>query len=130
MNDVRADIHLQTGPLASFLFPTTQPRTLGKEDICPYGDKDCDNLFGDLDSESEGDLADWTVRVKHLECKHNFDKCQPYKFYRLDLFLLHLAGSHNLKLSDRTKDVVESCKRGRRTLLEIMNTPVQRRCLN
>lgn len=95
-------------------------------DVCPFCDDFCDNLFNDLDDKSNENSSDWKFRVKHLENKHNFDKCQSYRFYRSEHFLLHLAGSHNLYLSDWTKDVIDSCRREKFTLAEIMNISVRR----
>jgi len=96
------------------------------EDVCPYCDELCYNLFGDLDDKSDEDFSDWKVRVKHLEYKHNFDKCQSCRFYSLDHFLLHLAGSHNLYLSNWTKDVIDSCRREKHTLIEIINIAIKK----
>lgn len=123
-DDLRAEIHLQAGPLACYLFPTTQQGEMNSEDVCPYCGEYCDELFDDLDGRSDNNFDDWKVRIQHLECQHNFDQCLPTAFYKLDNFLLHLAGSHNLRLSPWTKKVINSCWREKRTLAEIMSVSI------
>ncbi len=121
--DVRAAIHRQTGPLTRYLFPNTATGIESdKKDVCPYCDKLLEDIFQDLDEDIHECFADWEIRVEHLEFEHHFGKCLPdLKFYRLDLFLLHLAGCHELQLSDWTMELTKSCKREMRTPAEIVN---------
>jgi hypothetical protein len=99
MDDVKDAIHLQTGPLARYLFPGAQTPTARDEDACPY----CGRTFFYSD--------DWDVRLKHLELDHHDDRCRPAcEFLRRDLAMLHFAGVHGVKFSDWTAEVMESCR--------------------
>lgn len=111
-SDVRTATYLQTGPLASYFFPNSLPCPVSKADVCPYCGEYSEDIFYDLDKDIDGCLADWDVRIEHLETEHSFDKCpRDLVFFRPDHFLQHLVGSHNLKLSKWTKEVMDSCER-------------------
>ncbi|RDL38605.1 uncharacterized protein BP5553_02945 [Venustampulla echinocandica] len=112
MDDVRAATYLQAGPMAWYLFQNTSLPILCEEDVCPYCGDPSDIIFEDYGEDIMECSADWEIRIKHLKHEHNMDRCQAtLKFNRVDQFLLHLAGSHNVRLTDWTKDVVDSCKR-------------------
>jgi hypothetical protein len=111
-SDARTATHFQSGPLASYLFPNAPISSVPKADICPYCGEYSEDIFYQLDEDIDECFADWDVRIEHLELEHNFDKCPPdLIFFRPDQFLQHLVGSHNLKLSKWTKEVMDSCKR-------------------
>jgi hypothetical protein len=111
-NDIRTAAYLQSGPLAWYLFPNTLPSTVSSEDVCPFCGYDSEDIFQEFNEDLYECFADWEIRVKHLERYHNFDKCEPnLRFYKLDQFLLHLSGCHNLRLSKWTKEVIDSCQR-------------------
>ncbi|CZR50403.1 uncharacterized protein PAC_00275 [Phialocephala subalpina] len=111
-SDARTATHFQSGPLASYLFPNAPISSVPKADICPYCGEYSEDIFYQLDEDIDECFADWDVRIEHLELEHKFDKCPPdLIFFRPDQFLQHLVGSHNLKLSKWTKEVMDSCKR-------------------
>lgn len=111
-SDVRTAIYLQTGPLASYFFPNSSSCSASKADACPYCGEYSEDIFYDLDEDIDECFADWDVRMEHLESEHRFNKCpRDLVFSRPDHFLQHLVGSHNLKLSKWTKEVMDSCKR-------------------
>ncbi|CZR51445.1 uncharacterized protein PAC_01321 [Phialocephala subalpina] len=110
-SDARAATFLQTGPLAPYFFPNALSSTVSKADVCPYCGEYSEDIFYDLGKDIDECFADWGVRIEHLS-EHSFDKCPPdLVFVRSDHFLQHLVGSHNLKLSKWTKEVMDSCKR-------------------
>jgi len=111
-NDARTATYLQTGPLASFLFPSTTSAPGSSTDICPYCGECSEDIFYDLEEDINECSADWKIRIEHLEAEHNFDECPiGLKFFRPEQFLLHLVGSHNLRLGKWTKGVMDSCRR-------------------
>jgi hypothetical protein len=116
-NDVRAAAHFQTGALGQYLYPNPSG-----SDVCPFCGEQSEVIFEDLDEDIHKCFGDWDIRLEHLDYVHNFDKCQPpLKFYNLDRFLLHLAGSHNLQLSVWTKEAVDSCMREKHKVSDIMD---------
>lgn len=122
--DARTATHVQTGPLTSYFFPTARSPSASNVDVCPYYGEHSEDIFDDLDEDIDECFADWDVRIEHLETEHNFDKCPTsLMFCRPDQFLLHLVGSHNLKLSTKwTKEVMDSCRR--KKLISSDNTDV------
>lgn len=115
MDDVRAATYLQAGPMAWYLFQSSPLPILCEEDICPYCGDLSEMIFEDYGEDITECSADWDIRIQHLKHDHGMDKCQPtVKFNRVDHFLLHLANCHNVRLTDWTRDVVDSCKRQKR----------------
>ncbi|KAF8856903.1 hypothetical protein BDZ45DRAFT_803804 [Acephala macrosclerotiorum] len=114
-NDIRTATHLQTAPLACYLFPNTTllPQSANsKSDVCPYCGDLAEDIFDDYGYDLRECFADWDIRVQHLESSHAFNKCAPRsRFYRADQFLQHLAWTHKLQLNNWTKEVMDSCKR-------------------
>ncbi len=120
-NDIRAAIHHQEGPLAWFLFPSSFSSRVSNEDACPYCSKLAEDILDDADEDIDDCYADWEFRVEHLEEKHSFGTCNTeLLFYREDLFILHLANCHRLKVTKFIGDVVASCSRRSMTAAEIL----------
>jgi len=121
-SDVRAAIYHQTGPLAWFLFPNAPTPRVSDEDACPYCSELAEDIFDNAGEDINECSADWGIHVGHLEKKHSFGKCDPkLVFYREDLFMLHLAGCHGLKITELMGHVVASCKRRSRSAAEVLD---------
>ncbi|CZR70254.1 uncharacterized protein PAC_20155 [Phialocephala subalpina] len=74
-SDARSATHFQTGPLASYFFPNTLNSLNSNKDICPYCDEYLEDVFFEMGEDIDDCLADWEIRMEHLESEHNFDKC-------------------------------------------------------
>jgi hypothetical protein len=100
IDDITKVIHLQTGPLFRYFFPTDQSPNISNDAVCPY----CEGIFTEPD--------DWTARTQHLELDHCIGKRRSTcKFYRRDQILLHLANCHYILLNEWTREVVDSCRK-------------------